>query len=90
MLLRRLADPKAFEKSSLQDALVSLLTDFVRPKLSAYKHAKLTAQGTQRIRPRQEDVTKDEIDPPSEVISVLQWVSAHIEVAPRLTFQLSG
>jgi hypothetical protein len=76
----RTTNRKAFDKPSLQDALICLLAEFIKPKLSAYKHAKLTAQGTQRIRPRQEDVSRDEIDPPHEVITVLDWVSAHIEV----------
>jgi hypothetical protein len=85
-----LTNGKAFEKPSLQVALVSLLTDFVRPKLSAYKHAKLTAKGTQRIRPRQQDVTQDEIELPSEVTTVLEWVSGHIEVPPLSNFPLRG
>lgn len=69
-----------FEQSQLQAVLVSLLQDVVKPKLSAYRHAKLTDQGTQRIRPREVDIVKEEIDPPKETISILIWVSKHIEV----------
>jgi len=60
---------------------VRLLNDIVKPQLSAYKHSKLTDQGTERLRPREPTTTlPDEINPPSQTISVLYWTSLHLDV----------
>jgi hypothetical protein len=62
--------------------LTGLLKDIVKPRLSAYKHAQLTDQGTQRLRPRlQNDVAMEDIDPPTDAMGVLNWVSQRIEVS---------
>jgi hypothetical protein len=57
-----------------------LLKDVVKPRLSEYKHAKLTDSGTQRMRPRPETTVPDEINPPVETIQILNWVSKNIDV----------
>jgi hypothetical protein len=72
---------KAFSRSDLQSVLVALLTDYVKPEMSAYKHNKLTDQGSQRLRLRvpERASLETEISPPPETISILEWVSKHIE-----------
>jgi len=62
--------------------LIALLSDIVKPQLSAYKHAKLTDQGTVRIRPRDDRHNFVEINPPVETVSILRWVSTQLDVSP--------
>jgi hypothetical protein len=71
---------KAFSHPQLQPALITLLADHVKPTMSAYKHSRLTDKGTQRIRQRVLDKVSDEINPPTETISILEWVSELLEV----------
>jgi len=71
---------KCFQQSHFQSVLLRLLEDIVKPDLSAYKHARLTEQGTQRIRPRLPDNVQQEVDPPAETINILEWVSERLEV----------
>lgn len=76
----KLSDGQIFKKSSFQDVLITLLSDIVKPQLSAYKHAKLTDQGTVRIRPRDDRNNFVEINPPVETVSILRWVSTQLDV----------
>lgn len=70
---------QSFKQPSQESIILSLLKDVVKPAVSAQKHAHLTDSGTKRIRPLEQRQI-DDIAPPTEVITILKWVSLHIEV----------